>query len=194
MRERYPILRDISASIRTRRTVEEAELALKLEGEWSQFPHEKEVLWDLGQQFETVAVERTTRAALPALLGAPAVSDGPAKEVVVVTLKAVDRFHDLVLDLFADGGSLEEAERVVRLRLEREARRHGPESAEVAECWHSLGTVFGNGGAYDHALELSPPYVWLKFQRSIMSWPLSHEHMQIWYPPASVRLASQNER
>ena len=35
MRERYPILRDISASIRTRRTVEEAELALKLEGELS---------------------------------------------------------------------------------------------------------------------------------------------------------------
>ena len=40
---------------------------LKLEGEWSQFPHEKEVLWDLGQQFETVKVEHTTRAALPAL-------------------------------------------------------------------------------------------------------------------------------
>ena len=79
--------------------------------------------------------------------------DGPAKEVVVVTLKAVDRFHDLVLDLFADGGSLEEAERVVRLRLEREARRHGPESAEVAACWRSLGIVFKDGGEYDRALE-----------------------------------------
>ena len=63
---------------------------LKLEGDWSQFPEEKEVLWDLGQQFETVKVERTTRAALPALLGLPAGGDGPAKEVVVVTLKAVD--------------------------------------------------------------------------------------------------------
>ena len=31
MRERYPTLRDISASIRARRTVEEAELALKVE-------------------------------------------------------------------------------------------------------------------------------------------------------------------
>merc|ERR1719247_3351817 len=38
MRERYPILRDISASIRTRRTVEEAELALKLEGEYRADP------------------------------------------------------------------------------------------------------------------------------------------------------------
>ena len=76
-----------------------------------------------------------------------------AKEVVVVTLKAVDKFHHLVLDLFADGGSLEEAERVCRLRLEREARRHGPESAEVADCWNSLGTVFKDGAEYDRALE-----------------------------------------
>jgi len=38
MRERYPILRDISASIRTRRTVEESELALKLEAEFRADP------------------------------------------------------------------------------------------------------------------------------------------------------------
>ena len=38
MRERYPILRDISASIRTRRTVEESELALKLEEEFRADP------------------------------------------------------------------------------------------------------------------------------------------------------------
>jgi len=38
MRERYPILRDISASIRTRRTVEESELALKLEAEFRSDP------------------------------------------------------------------------------------------------------------------------------------------------------------
>jgi len=38
MRERYPILRDIIASIRTRRTVEESELALKLEGEYRADP------------------------------------------------------------------------------------------------------------------------------------------------------------
>eukprot|EP01045_Picozoa_sp_COSAG04_P020176 COSAG04_NODE_2039_length_4950_cov_12.208617_2_plen_880_part_00 len=128
---------------------------LKLEGEWSKYPEEKEVLWDLGQQFETVKVERTTRAALPALLGLPGGGGWKAKrkEVVVVRLKAVDRFHALVLDLFADGGSLEEAERVVRLRLEREARRHGPESAEVAECWMSLGIVLKDSGEYERALE-----------------------------------------
>ena len=90
---------------------------------------------------------------LPALLGLPGGGGGAAKEVVVVTLKAVDRFHSLVLDLFADGGSLEEAERVVRLRLEREARRHGPESAEVGQCWGSLGLVFKDSGEYDRALE-----------------------------------------
>ena len=42
MRERYPILRDISASIRTRRTVEEAELALKLEAEYRADPCRKQ--------------------------------------------------------------------------------------------------------------------------------------------------------
>eukprot|EP01045_Picozoa_sp_COSAG04_P023088 COSAG04_NODE_2693_length_3724_cov_2.227034_2_plen_99_part_00 len=52
---------------------------------------------------------------------------------------------DLVADLFADGGSLEEAERVVRLRLEREARLHGAESVSVAPYWFSLGTVFRDG-------------------------------------------------
>ena len=36
---------------------------LKLEGEWSQFPHEKEVLWDLGQQFETVWWKSCARGA-----------------------------------------------------------------------------------------------------------------------------------
>ena len=38
MRERYPILRDISLSIETRRTIEEAELALKLESEYRADP------------------------------------------------------------------------------------------------------------------------------------------------------------
>lgn len=38
MRERYPVLRDISCSIRTRRTVDEAELALKLEEDFRADP------------------------------------------------------------------------------------------------------------------------------------------------------------
>jgi hypothetical protein len=29
-------------------------------------------------------------------------------------------------------------------------------------------------------LERSPPYVWFQPHRFIMSWPLSHVHMQIW--------------
>ena len=41
MRERYPVLRDISASIQTRRTVEESELALKLEKEFRADPMSK---------------------------------------------------------------------------------------------------------------------------------------------------------
>ena len=42
MRERYPVLRDISASIQTRRTVEESELALKLEKEFRADPCRKQ--------------------------------------------------------------------------------------------------------------------------------------------------------
>ena len=42
MRERYPVLRDISASIQTRRTVEESELALKLEEEFRADPCRKQ--------------------------------------------------------------------------------------------------------------------------------------------------------
>ena len=50
---------------------------LKLDGDWSKYPEEKEVLWDLGQQFDTVKVERTTRAALPPPLAPPARRGGP---------------------------------------------------------------------------------------------------------------------
>jgi hypothetical protein len=35
---------------------------------------------------------------------------------------------------------------------------------------------------------------WFHPHRFIISCPDSHEHLQIWYPPLSVRLASQNWR
>ena len=88
-------------------------------------------------QFETTKVERTTRAAVAEMLGV-AGSRGPEpdKEIVVVTLKAVDRFHDLVLDVFKDGGRLDEALRVCELRLGREERACGAESVEAAAELH----------------------------------------------------------
>ena len=86
--------------------------------EWSQHPEELEVLYDLGQQFEILTIERTTRSRAARLLGLDEPPAGPTgeQEVVVVSVKAVDRFHELVVDVFKDGGGIAEALHVCLLR------------------------------------------------------------------------------
>jgi hypothetical protein len=99
-------------------------------------------------------VERTTRAGVAAMLGVAGNAGAePRKEIVVVTLQAVDRFHALVGNLFKDGGRLDEALDVCQRRLGRDIRECGADSREVGRCFGSLGIVYGQQGDYPKALE-----------------------------------------
>jgi tetratricopeptide (TPR) repeat protein len=111
-------------------------------------------------QFQTTKVERTTRAGVAEILYLAGTGVGldnggaePDKEMVVVTLQAVDSFHNLVLDLFKDGGCLDEALRVCELRLGRDIRECGEDSVEAGLCMRSVSTVYQTMGEYTKALE-----------------------------------------
>ena len=133
---------------------------MKIE-EWSQIPEEKEVLYDLGQQFELMAVDHTTRTQAAERLGAvpatatpaSATADATEKAVVIITLKAVDRFHELVLDVFKDDGDIGEALRVCQLRTDRDIRECGEQSVEAADSFGSLAIVYQSQGDYAKALD-----------------------------------------
>ena len=111
--------------------------------EWSQHPEELEVLYDLGQQFEILEIDRTTRGGAARLLGLEAAGAGGSseREVVVISVKAVDRFNELVVDIFKDGGGIAEALHVCLLRLDRERRIYGEQSVEAAADMRSIATV-----------------------------------------------------
>ena len=123
--------------------------------EWSQHPEELEVLYDLGQQFEVLTIERTTRTGAARLLGLGESQAGGTgdREVVVVSVRAVDRFHDLVTDIFKDGGGVAEALHVCLLRLERDQRLYGEQSTEAATALHSVAMVYQQQGDYARSLE-----------------------------------------
>jgi len=61
MRERYPILRDISASIRAKRTIEEAELALKIEEDFRVDPSLFADI-DFAALLDNIAVDRSPQS------------------------------------------------------------------------------------------------------------------------------------
>ena len=132
--------------------------------EWSQHPEELEVLYDLGQQFEILEIERTTRDGAARLLGLhePPAGGSGEREVVVISVKAVDRFHELVTDVFKDGGRIEEALRVCKLRLERDCRVYGERSTEAADALGSVAIVYQAQGDYARALEYNEKAVAIK--------------------------------
>ena len=123
--------------------------------EWSQHPEELEVLYDLGQQFEILEIDRTTRGGAAWLLGLEAAGAGGSseREVVVISVKAVDRFNELVVDIFKDGGGIAEALHVCLLRLDRDRRIYGEQSAEAAADMSSIATVYDAQGDYARSLE-----------------------------------------
>eukprot|EP01043_Picozoa_sp_COSAG02_P063667 COSAG02_NODE_9087_length_2336_cov_1.527939_1_plen_321_part_10 len=134
--------------------------------EWSQHPEELEVLYDLGQQFEILEVDRTTRGGAARLLGLEAAEAGGSNEheVVVISVKAVDRFNDLVLDIFKDGGSIAEALHVCLLRLDRERRIYGERSEQAAAALACIATVYDSQGDYARSLEYNEKALAIKLQ------------------------------
>jgi hypothetical protein len=134
--------------------------------EWSQHPEELEVLYDLGQQFEILTIERTTRTGAARLLGLgePQAGGTGDREVVVVSVRAVDRFHELVTDIFKDGGGVAEALHVCLLRLERDQRLYGEQSTEAARALGSVAMVYEQQGDYARALEYYEKALAIKLQ------------------------------
>ena len=152
--------------------------------DFSEHPQEREVLYDLGQQFEKRRMRRITRTALAQELGLGAAFGEDV--VTIVEIKAVDRFHDLVADIFVDGGDPAQAEDICRGRLAQEEAHYGRDSVEVAAMCHSLGVVLKQRGDFAGAKEL------LERALSIEEHHLGPEHPEVAITLTSLGIAYGN--